>query len=64
MKYVIKIRKGETAGYFDNNQPYTLADFNDAKVFESMKDARHQLNRLNGRLMKSYVSTIELFTTK
>jgi hypothetical protein len=64
VKYVIKIRKGETAGYFDNHQPYTLADFKDAKVFESMKDARHQLNRLNGRLMKSYVSTIEPFTIK
>lgn len=63
MKYVIKIHKGDENGYFDAHQPYTLAEFKDAKIFDSMKEARHQLNRLNGRLMKSSVSTIEQYQT-
>lgn len=59
MRYIIKISKTGSFGYFDLHQPYTLADIKDATIFNSMKDARRQLNRLNGRLMKSYVSTIE-----
>ena len=64
MKYVIKIKKGVDSGYFDSHHPYTLADFKDAKIFDSMKEARKQLNRLNGRLMKSSVSTIEPYQTQ
>ena len=59
MKYVIKMKKGESEGFFAYDQPWTLAKREEAFVFPSMKEARHQLNRLNGRLMKSHVSTIE-----
>lgn len=47
--YVIKLNE---KGYF-GEMPYTPVPREDAIVFETMKRARKQLNRLNGRLMKN-----------
>lgn len=55
MKYVIKLSE---AGYF-GHIPYTPMPREKADVFDSMKDARRQLNRLNGRLMKKGNAEIE-----
>lgn len=54
-KYIIRLGDG---GYF-GAKPYTGMDRKDAHVFPSMKLARRQLNRLNGRLMKEGGAEIE-----
>lgn len=53
--YVIRLNAD---GYF-GELPYTPVPREKAIVFTSMKDARKQLNRLNGRLMKGGGATIE-----
>ena len=55
MKYVIKI--GEM-GYFGHN-PWTPVPKDEAIVFDTMKSARKQQNRLNDRLMTDVRSDIE-----
>jgi hypothetical protein len=55
MKYVIKI--GEL-GYF-GDKPWTPVPREEAIVFDTMKKARRQQNRLNDRLMKDQRSEIE-----
>jgi hypothetical protein len=42
MKYIIRLNKD---GFF-GRRPYTTMKVEDAKVFNSMKEARKQLNRL------------------
>lgn len=56
MKYVIRFKDG---GYYSWTKPWSSATRADAKVFDSMKEARRQENRLNGRLAKDWVATIE-----
>ena len=46
MQYVIKLSE---FGYFCDT-PYKVVHLQEAKVFQSMKDARGQLNRLTSRL--------------
>lgn len=46
-------------GYYAGNRPYTAVPRDEATVFTSMKDARRQLNRLQGRLMKGGQASIE-----
>ena len=48
MKYRIKIGKD---GYY-GTRPFVGVPKDEATVFESMKEARKTLNRLNGRLLK------------
>lgn len=55
-QYVIRFKDG---GYFSETKPWSSAPRANAKVFDSMKDARKQENRLNGRLVKDWVATIE-----
>lgn len=57
MRYVIRINE---LGYFGKT-PYTPVPISEAIVFDTMKLARKQENRLNGRLMKGNNATIEIF---
>jgi hypothetical protein len=54
--YVIRLNAD---GYYAGNRPYTAVPREEATAFSSMKDARRQLNRLQGRLMKDGQSSIE-----
>jgi hypothetical protein len=54
MKYIIKLGDG-----YYGTAPYTPMPKQDAVVFPTMKAARKQLNRLQGRLMKNTPSSIE-----
>lgn len=54
--YVIRLNKD---GYYADNRPYTAVSRKEATVFSAMKDARRQLNRLQGRLMKEGHASIE-----
>jgi hypothetical protein len=54
--YVIRLNAD---GYYAGNRPYTAVPREEATVLSSMKDARRQLNRLQGRLMKDGQSSIE-----
>jgi len=55
MKYVIRL---DGQGYY-GSRPYVAVPIKDANVFISMREARQQLNRLNGLLMKGGGATIE-----
>ena len=54
-QYVIKLNK---LGYY-GNIPFKPLPRIEATVFPSMKSARKQLNKLNGRLMKNGNAIIE-----
>jgi len=53
--YIIRL---DVHGYF-GKKPYIPVDISEAIVSLTMKAARIQLNRLNGRLMKGGTATIE-----
>jgi hypothetical protein len=54
-EYVIRLND---EGYF-GRRPYTAMPKTEATIFPSMKDARKQLNRINGRLWKGLGAIIE-----
>lgn len=53
--YIIKLNED---GYF-GKKPYSPVSKEEAIVFFTMKSARNQLNRLNGRLIKGGGAFIE-----
>ena len=55
MEYIIRLSE---KGYY-GNIPYTPVEKEKAIVFKSMKDARRNLNRINGWLMKDGNAEIE-----
>jgi hypothetical protein len=54
--YVIRLNE---EGYYSGNHPWHPVSRSQATVFTTMKAARKQLNRLNGRLMKGGSAEIE-----
>jgi hypothetical protein len=58
MKYVIRFKDG---GYYSTLEGWgwSSAPRIHAHVFDTMKAARKQLNRLNGRLVKDWGAEIE-----
>jgi hypothetical protein len=56
MNYLIKF---PDEGYFSYHAPYRSVKREEASVFTSMKDARKQKNKLEGRLMKGMRFEIE-----
>ena len=58
--YVIKLNEN---GYYGHT-PYTPVLYDDAIVFDTMKEARKQLSRLNDRLMKGSGSVAEIEKVK